>query len=257
MAADARQPPAVVARYGDRPRVELMNPGQHLLYRPNMPVVALCFGQLEVVQEGRDIAMDQQALHDFAKPRYIPRQFAELLSMRARGRHRAVVAEIFLRRFHRIGSLRSRIIGRSQIAREIHQRTLPAGPGIRVGNFFDRRTGVAHRIQLSRRRPNHAVTIGIGDKPEPALLRMPNLEPHAQMMLADPHKNPSSIISRPAPPKIDRPAAIYRCPSAYLSWRRTQSVRFLLGPVSLRPWGVRSRNMYAPRPRSSPRPKDE
>src|SRR5271154_2609953 len=161
--------------------------------------------------------MDQQALHDFAKPRHLPRKFAEFLRMRARSRHRAVVAVIFLRRFHRISSLRSRITVRSEVPREIHQRTLPAGPGIRVGDLFDRQARVAHRIQLSRRRPNHAVAIGIGDKPEPALLRIPNLEPHAQMMLADPHKISSSTLSRPAIAKIDKPAAIYRCSSPYLS----------------------------------------
>ncbi len=42
-----------------------MNPRQHLRDRPNVPVVALRFGQLEIVEEGRDIAMDQQTLHDF------------------------------------------------------------------------------------------------------------------------------------------------------------------------------------------------
>src|SRR5208283_5035327 len=134
---------------------------------------------------------------------------AELLRMRAKGRHRAVVAVIFLRRFHRIGSLRRRITVRSEVPREIHQRTLPPGAGIRVGDLFDRQTRVAHRIQLSSRRTNHTVAVSIGDKPEPALLRMPNLEPNAQVMLAYPHKISSSIIVARHSRKST--VATYRC----------------------------------------------
>ena len=55
-----------VARDCEWTIVERMNPFQHLRERTNVAIVALLLGQLEIVQPGRDIAMNQHALHDFA-----------------------------------------------------------------------------------------------------------------------------------------------------------------------------------------------
>ena len=66
MTTDGGQPAGGLAGDGERPRVERMNPRQHLRDRTDVAVVTILFGQLEAVQERRDLAMNEQALNDFA-----------------------------------------------------------------------------------------------------------------------------------------------------------------------------------------------
>ena len=96
MTAYAGQAMTDIARVGERARVERVNARQHLRHRPQMAVVALRFGEREAVEPGRDVAMNQHALHEFAQRRDIARQRAEFVGVRSQSRHGAVVLIVFL-----------------------------------------------------------------------------------------------------------------------------------------------------------------